>query len=399
MQKNTKPPLLTQNKPQAAKAKKTKTATSKKNIAKKPQARDKVNTKPPLLTQNKPQAVKGKKTKIATSKRKAATSKKESDTLAFRVLSHLSHGQYPKQIARQLRVSYDCVRRIIKKLDAIGAIKREFRTNFVSYKLTEFGKKITSSGQSGAPSLLYVRKKAPLLKTTIRSHNFGMKFKVLKDNQTADYSKEIAYKEVKKARGRWTSKYFVITHPLGLTIEKTPGNVIIHFHKFYTNRRAFQNDMLRTQWKGMLCAMSKFQKYGVTLDVFEPEIVRFHLANERPDLNDSVTDKSAVKVDLKRKAKVIFPASFDAKAWLDRSHGDVEVETNDSIYEEKLLMMPEKVHQLHGEFAPLMAQNIEVMAAFSEQISLHLGVMTEIKSAMKDMKGTMRAIRAGVVKA
>lgn len=312
--------------------------------------------------------------------------------LLYKILVRVALGLYCSQIARQLNLSHQIVSYYMKKLEICGFIALEVKTNFKSYKLTPEGEQLLQELKAASKedlqkglakkSLLYVRTQ----KQHIRTHNLAFKLKILQDNPEADFSKELGYKEVKKANNNWLAKYFVISTPIGMTIEKTPKHVIVNFHKFYSEPKNYMNDFFSKVWKGLLYVASYFErKYGIILDYFEPEVIRFHLANEGPDLNDKVEEKVQIKVNLGRKAKVIFPASFEAKAWLDRSGGQVEIETNDMLYEEKLLMMPEILYDLNqrwGRLEGLMEKQIYVMSEFTEQIKLHLNVLQKMSDAL-----------------
>lgn len=185
-------------------------------------------------------------------------------------------------------------------------------------------------------------------------------------------------KEVKI--NNWIKKYSVIKFPIGVTIEKTPKNVIAHFHQFSTDQAKFLTDFYQWIFKGISYVAYYLQKEkGIRIDIVAGEIVNEHIANERPDLDKVLPEGRVVSIKTGRKGQSIFPMKQDSKAWIDASLGHKEIETNDMLYEEKLLAMPETLDRLATEFTPAIKQ-------LSDNIVLHLEVLKEIKEAVREMR-------------
>lgn len=312
---------------------------------------------------------------------KSAKIYKKSFTLLYRILVRLQNKLYPSQIARQLGISKQLCLYHIWRLEREKLIKREVKEAITIYSLTPKGNEFLQKIRQSKRFLLYVRKE------NIRNHNLAIKLKILTDNSQADFSKELDYREVLKGKKHWKAKVFVFPFPISATIEKNPEYIIVNFHKFYSSPQTFLNDFFLKVFKGISYVCDYFyQKYEIKLDRYEPEIIRFHLANERPDLNEKVKKKAQITVGLNRKAKVIFPTNFDAKAWLDRSQGNVEIETNDLTYEENLLMMPEAIHSI-ANLLPKFQQSIEMEI---QNKQLHLSVLTDMKDTLKAIREELR---------
>jgi len=83
--------------------------------------------------------------------------------------------------------------------------------------------------------------------------------------------------------------------------------------------------------------------------------------NQLKDFNENIVEDLAIialgtkiEVDLGRKAESIHgEMKQEAKAWIDKSQGQAEIETNDLLYEEKLLLMPEKVFEIDEKLKEL----------------------------------------------
>lgn len=290
---------------------------------------------------------------------------RKSFTLLYQILIRLINHLYPTQIANQLNMDKQKIFYHVHNLERRGYIKKEFKDAIENYTLTEKGEKLFQEIK------LFIKSKKSALyvtKSNIRSHNLAVKLKIIRSNPNADFSNELSYNVNPANKG----KIFVIAFPISMTVEIYQENVIIDFHKFYTQPTTFMNDFFIRLWKGMLYVNDYLaRKYDIRLDLFEPEIVRFHLANERPDLDNKVKEKVQVTIGLGRKAKVIFPSETDAKAWIDKSHGHVDIETNDLLYEEKLLLMPESIDRLANQQIKMNLQTDQRLNDFSKNIASH----------------------------
>jgi len=293
---------------------------------------------------------------------------KKSFTSIYRILRCIGKGMYPSQIARQLNLPKQNINYFIRKLEAQGFIKRELRTNIACYVLTDSGVKLLEHLRSKKFSL-------PSRKsdTSIRLHNLVIKFPILKDNPNAKWER------VGEEINNWVAKYSVVEFPVGITIKKTPKSIIVYFHQFYTRREQFLSDFYNWVLRGIYYVYFFLLKdKGIQIDLLNAKVIREHIANESPEFNETVPKKKTVEVRFKRKARSIFPSVSESRAWIDRSFGNVDIETNDMIYEEKLLLMPEIIYALDKKLAPTLEK-------LSEQINLHLSVLRKISKAIEKL--------------
>lgn len=301
----------------------------------------------------------------------------------YRILLRIKKGLYSDEIARQIRMKKGSVSRFIKKLEEFNYISRVLRSNCVIYEVTPKGHawmndyKMARSGKNTNSSLSMKEKNT-------RLHNLAVKFPILKDNKEAKFDKKVEI-------NNWTKQYSTLSYPMGMTLEKTTKSVIVYFHQFQTTQEMFLSDFYNWVFKGTYYVYYYLMKQGITIDIFSGEIIREHIANESPELNDRIPKNKTVEVGLDRKARAIFPANFMAKAWLDRSMGDVDIETNDMIYQEKLLLMPENIHSMRQDLENLGP----TLQALTQQINLHLQVQEDTRKVLAEMSKTLKVMRKG----
>jgi len=303
-------------------------------------------------------------------------------TLRLKILYYIKKGLYGNQIARKLNISKQLVNYHLKYLESKGYIKSEYRTSFKAYSITDSGLKYLESQKSKLRSKkisLGMNDKAQA-KKPVSLHNFVVKYPILREqNIPFNWDKEVSL-------NGWIQKFYKLDkYPIEITIKKTTKHIIAYFKQLETNKDMFFTDFMNYALKGAYYVYYFLMKEaGIEIDIFNGEVISQHIANIEEDLNDKVDHKATFKVMLNRKSKSIYNTNIDASAWIDRSYGDVEIETNDLLYEEKLLLMPERVDRLYNEFLPA----IERLTA---QINLHLEVQREmlrtLKMIQKNLKG------------
>lgn len=290
--------------------------------------------------------------------KKISKKKQKKLLLIHRILTLIKKGKYASEIARQLNKSKQFINYWLNQCLEQNLIEKKIRSSFQEYELTEQGKDFLIESKNFSLPMKNTPKK------NIRTHNLNIKFKILKDNPLAKFDKETAI-------NNWVKKYITTSFPLSLTIEKTTKSIILYVHEFHTEQRNFLNDFYEQVLKATLYTYQFLQKKGILIDIMDPVITHQHIANESPEHNEAV-DKGVFEMNFNRDAKSIFPTQMTAKAWIDRSKGNVDIETNDMIYEEKLLAMPETVHELYSKTLP-------ILNAYGHQISLHLKAIKQIQ--------------------
>ncbi len=128
---------------------------------------------------------------------------------------------------------------------------------------------------------------------------------------------------------------------------------------------------------------------GVVVDLSSMRIASQETALNLDEYSEAV-DESRHIVELGRNAlTALGEADFKAKAWIDRSIGPLEVESNDFRYVEKLIMMPELVYELYSRILPSFQESIKL---FDKKIEDHLGyikIATETNMEIRDSIKTL----------
>lgn len=200
-----------------------------------------------------------------------------------------------------------------------------------------------------------------------RLHNLKIKFPLLKDNPKSVWDKKVKI-------NNWVKSYSKIDFPISITVERTSKSIVAHFHQFETTQEMFFTDFLTWIMRGTDYLYYWLKEKGIMISKQDALIIHQEVANISKEYDDKLDDKLTNNILLGRKAKSIFPTSINASAWLDRSKGSVEIETNDLIYEEKLLLMPETIHELSR-----WTENIEL---YDKNIVLHLKVLNKMDKTL-----------------
>jgi hypothetical protein len=279
----------------------------------------------------------------------------------------LREGRYSAQISRQLKIPETTCNDHIKRLLAYGFIKVDVKDIAIFYKLTKKGADFIRDYR-----LRISRYGGEQGKT--RLHRLNVKFNILEDNPTAHF-------ETEHEMNNWIQKYTRLTFPIGITLQKNPKSVVALFHEFETDKSQTFTDFFSHVMRGVYYVYQYLmKKHQIKTDIFDLEVVSQEIANERPDLDGKLDNKKITTLGLNRTAKSFFKADFKGKSWLDYSKGMPELETNDLLYEERLLMMPETIQAINDNFTPALNE-------LTEQIRLHLEVQRETLEVLKEMKG------------
>jgi len=279
---------------------------------------------------------------IFTSKSKF---RKKNLTSIYRILTliHKKH-YYGSRIARALGMSRQLVGYYLKKLEKEGLIKRELRTSFISYQLTEKGKdfhrKLRGVLQSKNFSL-------PTMEE-LRLHNLAIKFPLLKDNP------EFEWERANDRIRNWVERYKTFPQ-MDITLKKTTRSIILYLHQF--NAKDY-SEFLNRLMLSILAIYSYLKRHDIDIDIFNAKVISQHLAiTMNRKLEESIKKvignrKVTIEKDLNRKAKSIYPSDLRAKAWIDWRLGRMELGTNDLEYMENFILMPERVRRFEklGEF-------------------------------------------------
>lgn len=273
-------------------------------------------------------------------------------------------------------MSEQCLRYHISRLIQQGYVKRSLRTSYAENELTPKGRRYLSElKQSSLPV------RTPL-KGSVRVHNLTLKFPILQDNPSARFDRSVELTH-------WVKDYTSVTFPISVMLERTTKSIIVDFRQFQTSKPLFEVEFLQWVTKGIFWVYAfLWKEYEIKVDVFDYEVLRQHLATEAPEFEGAIPPRVQAEVEFPRKATSLQKnLKQRSKAWIDRSLGKLEIETNCDTYEVNVVKMPERIAHIDAALAPTIDR-------LSNELRLHLEVLSEIaKNIRRDPKEELKGTR------
>jgi len=277
------------------------------------------------------------------------------------ILKLVGEGHTAKRISELLKASLQNIYNKLRKLEKEGLIKIN-RNAFPSIlELTPKGKVWLKRATLNEISDRERQSRKPSSK--IRVHNLQVVIPILKRGKGLPVEKRVPI-------NNWVRKILNVRLPFPVTIEETTKSVRVYVHEFFLPRTS-KDYMKAFEYlhKVIVTVNSFFIQHGWILDLLGLKVINQEIANIMPEIKDA--SLSPAKVKFGRKAKGLNGKDMEqrAKAWIDFSPGKgiPEVETNDSVYETRFLMMPEHLEQI--------SKNIEDIGKFARS---HEGLITTI---------------------
>jgi len=294
-------------------------------------------------------------------------------TLPYQVLKRLDRGEYGAQIAKEIGITKQGVQHYITKLSGYNFIESEFRGTFKAWKLTKEGRTFLRFAKHTSKAISLGTTK-PLLPRTTRLHALNVKFPILKEKDGVPWTQEVKLTNwIQKSRpADWDPR-------IEISLVKKTKCVVACFHTLKSTKPLFISEFMGKIVQGTFYIYAYLNNRGITVDPFNAKIISQHIANESPEYENGVDKTLTVSKKLHRKVGGPFLSDLEAKAWIDRSEGMLEVETNDLIYEEKLLEMPETLYDLKTDLIPIMED-------FAKNIRLHLEVQRQTLKTLKKIE-------------
>lgn len=299
----------------------------------------------------------------------------------YKILLLMKNGAYARSVSRQLNLPESTTKNQIYRLLKLGLIEKGIKTSAQFYKTNMHGLEYIS--RYGVQLHGYRRR----IEGKGRIHRLNLRCKIAKDNKNA------RFKQVNEKFLNWMPEYDRKNFPIGITFLRTPQTIILQFHEFETEKRTYLTDFFSYVLKGCFFAFRYLKDtYGIEIDIPE-RVTDQHLVNEAPEQDGKLDKRLTVEKELGRKARSLIETNMDGKAWIDRSKGMPEIETNDLLYEELLLSMPETVSRLGADIAPILKD-------LTEQVKIHLiatrgwAKMTrENRNAIRELRDAIREMR------
>lgn len=287
----------------------------------------------------------------------------------YKLLLLVHKKYYPEQMSRQLKIPSSTIGSRIKVLADNGFIVLDFKSNSNFYKLTSKGYRAIKDFNNELSR--YPRQGAR------RLHRLSLNFPILQDNENVHFDK------VNKKFNNWNPEYTKISFPIGMTFKRTPKTICVIFHEFEITK----GKMSGTEFFGHVlrgCFLAQYHmrdKYKIEIGIPE-KITDQHIVNEEPEQSDKIDKNVTVTKKLNRKAQGYIETDMEGKAWIDHSKGMPEIETNDFLYEENLLAVPERVQRIENAVDSL----TPAVSMLAEQIKTHMVVMNDMKNTLRSMK-------------
>lgn len=260
-----------------------------------------------------------------------------------------------QEIASSLGYSRSRMSEILKDLEAKGLVKTVSRRPKI-VSLTEKGRRLLDRVENSTDHMWYAVGLRRLEKFVFVCRVFFRGF------------------DFEGFRGFWvdfgdSNGYYNLRFDLGSVRVFLNGSAVIMLSRLDPGR---YSSLYAAVFDGLYRAVSYLYSIGIVVDWTSLRQVDQEIVFDGSDY-DGVVRRGKYQVGLGREAEGVFNRlGREAKAWLDRSYGFLEIETNDLEYTRRLLLMPEIVYSLDKKLAPALEQ-------LSRQIQLHLGVMREIR--------------------
>lgn len=211
----------------------------------------------------------------------------------------------------------------------------------------------------------------------VRLHAFSVKFPLLGEIK----AQPSWWDRQQKMRGGWV-KYWKFLLDKGIKVEASHKSVILHFEVKWVRLSFKDFDSVRFQRLAVAADVHKYLKLrNVDFDLFKGMVIRQHGASSlQGELKEQLPKGKTEELFLSRPAVGVWPAEFEARAWIDSSSGP-EFEANDDLYWRKWLMVPETVARMGKDLPALkvvLSEYKASIALYDAQIKKHLAVMEKI---------------------
>jgi hypothetical protein len=132
------------------------------------------------------------------------------------------------------------------------------------------------------------------------------------------------------------------------TLRDTGKHAIFYIHEFEASD---VNDAYSKICQVIFDIATVLYTYGYNFDRKGIKVIQQHCGHKvnkkiEKFINQAVGKHVTADFDLNRKAKSVFPTTFNAKVWIDRSTGELEVEHNDLEYLGDVCYSPVRIKEI-----------------------------------------------------
>lgn len=132
------------------------------------------------------------------------------------------------------------------------------------------------------------------------------------------------------------------------TLRDTGKHAIFYLHEF---EAAGVNDAYTKICQAILDIETVLYTYGYNFDRKGIKVIQQHCSHKvnkkiKEFINETIGEDVTADFELNKRAKSVFPTTFNAKIWVDRSTGELEVEHNDLEYLEDVCFSPVRIKEI-----------------------------------------------------
>ena len=327
-----------------------------------------------------------------------AKNKKWQSYLAVMLLLR-DEAKTPTQLIRLLKIPERTLYRYLKFLYQNKLVEKAKKGKITLYRLSQLGHDLLKQSKNLTNIKQLPKKRKTAKKVSIRTSEVDTVIKKSDENLLSDVrvhdlvikvpivrsNPSLRAEKVNDKVRNWVEKYFKLSD-LNVTVKVTTKHVICYLHSFSLPANLGFFASLGLYLAKLLISLERalWQKYRILVDVEKATIINQHYASQADWLRDVTSKNKQVTVQFNRKAVSPLGNLLNQQAWakIDWSQGLPEIETNDLVYEEKLLLMPEKLFQLDVKVSYLIglfSRFIESQVKFYEKLD---AVMSQINNLL-----------------
>jgi len=248
----------------------------------------------------------------------------------FSILSKISNGYRPSQIAEQLDVTEQAIHYHTERMIDAGLIYKD-TTDGISWKLTEKGLFILKQRLTRSVNNLNNYQTVPVARVMpTRLDNISIAFKILSPIPNDPH---LHWREIKNDVSKCSLRYG--THTIELVKSDKNSVMLVHLSEKYCfdwTRELINLYNLATKY-----ARDAATQFAIEISDYGRLIKRPHIAFEEDLIANIIATSNTAEIRT---------GEDDTRAWIDSSNGNGELETNDIDYAYDYLTMPRTIKEL-----------------------------------------------------
>jgi len=301
-----------------------------------------------------------------------------------KLLKLADEGLSQQNIAKTLGCSPSTILRSFRKLEKEGVVEI-IKGCPTFYKLIKKNKFSMGETKRNSPrrnttqfsSSKNRRSDVTFLQDCLYLHDYKVKFRIMR--------KGIPPKGIIIKYHNWKANSYAFARPFKHKILLTTRSIIVFIYKTPLPRNMSYEQKIHNLTSMVDSIAANFaMKNGYGIDIIHSKVISQHIsANPAKVIDENVPDQTVATLRLARHAKSVKGMlKEEAKAWVDKSSGLTDIESNDLAYERMLLELPIKVNLMERQFAAI--------GEYTEQIRLHMAVQRETLRTLKSIQANLK---------